>query len=102
MARMGPTPVSTGARRDQGLTPGHAGNFKGSRPFRRPHQLITARGTLERGSPTMTDALHRLARATLLAPFPGAKPPDWLLDELENGLGGVTLFALNGNVPDVA
>ncbi|GAA3237493.1 glycoside hydrolase family 3 protein [Actinocorallia longicatena] len=49
----------------------------------------------------MTDALHRLARATLLAPFEGATPPGWLLEELKNGLGGVTLFALNGNVPDV-
>ncbi|WP_460369940.1 glycoside hydrolase family 3 protein, partial [Actinocorallia lasiicapitis] len=47
----------------------------------------------------MSDALHRLARATLLAAFPGATAPDWLLDELEKGLGGVTLFALNGNVP---
>jgi beta-N-acetylhexosaminidase len=47
------------------------------------------------------DSLTRLARATLLAPFPGAAPPRWLLDELELGLGGVTLFALNGNVPDL-
>ncbi|MGI8336623.1 glycoside hydrolase family 3 protein [Actinomadura scrupuli] len=46
------------------------------------------------------DSLSRLARSVLLAPFPGADPPGWLLGELERGLGGVTLFALNGNVPD--
>ncbi len=45
------------------------------------------------------DSIARLARATLLAPFPGADPPRWLLDELDAGLGGVTLFAINGNVP---
>ena len=45
------------------------------------------------------DPITRLARATLLAPFPGATAPRWLLDELEQGLSGVTLFALNGNVP---
>lgn len=47
-----------------------------------------------------SDSLARLARATLLAPFPGPTAPGWLLDELERGLGGVTLFAINGNVPD--
>jgi beta-N-acetylhexosaminidase len=41
-----------------------------------------------------------LARAALVVPFPGSTPPRWLLDELERGLGGVTIFALNGNVPD--
>ena len=41
----------------------------------------------------------RLARGTLLPSFTGAAPPRWLLDELERGLAGVTLFALNGNVP---
>jgi beta-N-acetylhexosaminidase len=41
----------------------------------------------------------RLARAALLVPFPGPTPPRWLLDQLELGLGGVTLFAINGNVP---
>ena len=45
------------------------------------------------------DSITRLARATLLASFPGAEPPRWLLDELAQGLGGVTLFAINGNVP---
>src|ERR1051325_4231361 len=46
------------------------------------------------------DSIARLARTTLLAPFPGADAPRWLLDELAQGLGGVTLFAINGNVPD--
>jgi len=44
--------------------------------------------------------LERLARATLLPGFEGATAPDWLLSELDAGLGGVTLFAINGNVPD--
>ncbi|MCW2899892.1 MAG: Beta-N-acetylhexosaminidase [Streptosporangiaceae bacterium] len=44
--------------------------------------------------------LDRLARAALLVPFPGSTAPRWLLRLLEDGLGGVTLFALNGNVPD--
>ncbi|NDU72617.1 glycoside hydrolase family 3 protein [Actinomadura sp. DSM 109109] len=46
-----------------------------------------------------TAEIARLARGTLLPSFPGATPPRWLLDELEAGLGGVTLFALTGNVP---
>ncbi|TDC80894.1 glycoside hydrolase family 3 protein [Actinomadura sp. 7K507] len=41
----------------------------------------------------------RLARGTLLPSFPGPAAPRWLLDELEAGLAGVTLFALTGNVP---
>ena len=44
--------------------------------------------------------LERLARATLLPGFEGATAPDWLMSELDAGLGGVTLFAINGNVPD--
>jgi beta-N-acetylhexosaminidase len=40
-----------------------------------------------------------LARAALVVPFPGSTPPRWLLNELEHGLGGVTLFSINGNVP---
>ncbi|GAA2091073.1 glycoside hydrolase family 3 protein [Actinomadura alba] len=43
--------------------------------------------------------LGRLARAALLVPFPGPTAPRWVLDHLERGLGGVTLFAINGNVP---
>ncbi|WP_242901611.1 glycoside hydrolase family 3 protein [Actinomadura terrae] len=46
-----------------------------------------------------TDDLARLARGTLLPSFPGPTAPRWVLDELEAGLGGVTLFALTGNVP---
>ncbi|KAB2345654.1 glycoside hydrolase family 3 protein [Actinomadura rudentiformis] len=44
-------------------------------------------------------SIERLARGTLLPSFPGASAPRWLQDELERGLGGVTLFALIGNVP---
>ncbi|WP_433326338.1 glycoside hydrolase family 3 protein [Spirillospora sp. CA-294931] len=43
--------------------------------------------------------IARLARGTLLPAFAGAVPPRWLLREVERGLGGVTLFAINGNVP---
>ncbi|MFI6516285.1 glycoside hydrolase family 3 protein [Spirillospora sp. NPDC050679] len=46
------------------------------------------------------DEIARLARGTLLPAFAGHDAPRWLLDELELGLGGVTLFAINGNVPD--
>nr|WP_262401866.1 hypothetical protein [Actinomadura sp. CNU-125] len=46
-----------------------------------------------------TGEITRLARAALSPSFPGATAPGWLLDELERGLGGVTLFALTGNVP---
>jgi beta-glucosidase-like glycosyl hydrolase len=44
----------------------------------------------------------RLARATLLPPFAGPTPPRWLREELDRGLAGVTLFAINGNVPGAA
>src|SRR5439155_23057079 len=53
-----------------------------------------------RGGEGMSDpSLERLANATLLAPFPGATPPRWVLEGLERGMSGVTLFAINGNVP---
>ncbi|HEY3682254.1 MAG TPA: glycoside hydrolase family 3 N-terminal domain-containing protein [Streptosporangiaceae bacterium] len=39
--------------------------------------------------------LRRLANATLLIPFPSRVAPRWVLDELENGLGGVVLFYFN-------
>ncbi|MGH3239870.1 MAG: glycoside hydrolase family 3 protein [Spirillospora sp.] len=42
--------------------------------------------------------IARLARGTLLPSFPGPTAPRWLLDELDAGLAGVTLFALTGNV----
>ncbi|MFC5180970.1 glycoside hydrolase family 3 protein [Actinomadura harenae] len=48
------------------------------------------------------DEVGRLARSALLPSFDGATAPGWVLDELERGLGGVTLFALNGNVPGTA
>ncbi|PRX04149.1 UNVERIFIED_ORG: beta-N-acetylhexosaminidase [Actinomadura viridilutea] len=48
----------------------------------------------------MSDSeIERLARGTLLSAFPGALPPRWLMEEVEKGLGGVTVFAINGNVP---
>ncbi|MBW8483605.1 glycoside hydrolase family 3 protein [Actinomadura parmotrematis] len=50
----------------------------------------------------MTGEISRLARGTLLPGFAGATAPRWLLAEVERGLGGVTLFAINGNVPDAA
>ncbi|GAA1016920.1 sugar hydrolase [Acrocarpospora pleiomorpha] len=39
--------------------------------------------------------LRRLAAASLLASFPGTTAPDWVLRDLEDGLGGVTLFGFN-------
>ncbi len=44
-------------------------------------------------------SLERLANATLLLPFPGDTPPRWVLEGIERGVSGVTLFAINGNVP---
>ncbi|MFI6509970.1 glycoside hydrolase family 3 protein [Streptosporangium sp. NPDC050855] len=49
-------------------------------------ELIADRG--DRG-------LRRLASGTLLAAFQGTEAPEWVLRELENGLGGVTLFGFN-------
>ncbi|MBN6053278.1 glycoside hydrolase family 3 protein [Nonomuraea sp. RK-328] len=43
--------------------------------------------------------LRRLAAGTLLAAFEGATAPGWVLRELENGLGGVTLFGFNVTEP---
>jgi len=40
-------------------------------------------------------ALRRLALGTLLAAFPGASPPGWALDLLDQGLAGHTLFGTN-------
>ncbi|MFF5206220.1 glycoside hydrolase family 3 protein [Streptosporangium sp. NPDC000396] len=39
--------------------------------------------------------LRRLAAGTLLAAFQGTTVPEWVLRDLENGLGGVTLFGFN-------
>ncbi|NUW36940.1 glycoside hydrolase family 3 protein [Nonomuraea sp. SMC257] len=44
--------------------------------------------------------LRRLAAGTLLAAFEGTTAPGWVLRELENGLGGVTLFGFNVAEPD--
>jgi beta-glucosidase-like glycosyl hydrolase len=47
-------------------------------------------------------SLERLINATLLVPFPGGSAPNWVREGLERGVSGVTLFAINGNVPGVA
>ncbi|GAA0400116.1 sugar hydrolase [Acrocarpospora corrugata] len=39
--------------------------------------------------------LRRLAAASLLVSFPGHVAPDWVLQDLADGLGGVTLFGFN-------
>ncbi|GGO66009.1 glycoside hydrolase family 3 protein [Nonomuraea cavernae] len=44
--------------------------------------------------------LRRLAAGTLLVAFQGTTAPGWVLRELENGLGGVTLFGFNVAGPD--
>jgi beta-N-acetylhexosaminidase len=44
---------------------------------------------------TRDTALERLADAILIPPFPGPTAPRWLLDALQRGLAGVTLFASN-------
>ncbi|HEX9359878.1 MAG TPA: glycoside hydrolase family 3 N-terminal domain-containing protein [Streptosporangiaceae bacterium] len=40
-------------------------------------------------------ALDRMADAILIPPFPGEKPPRWVLAALERGLAGVTIFGPN-------
>ncbi len=45
--------------------------------------------------PTADPALARLADAILVPPFPGHDAPDWILDALDQGLAGVTLFGPN-------
>jgi beta-glucosidase-like glycosyl hydrolase len=44
-------------------------------------------------------SLERLVNSALLVPFQGATPPRWVREGLERGVSGVTLFAINGNVP---
>ncbi|MER6944807.1 glycoside hydrolase family 3 protein [Nonomuraea sp. NPDC000554] len=44
--------------------------------------------------------LRRLAAGTLLVAFQGTEAPAWVLRELEQGLGGVTLFGFNVADPD--
>jgi beta-N-acetylhexosaminidase len=43
----------------------------------------------------MSDELSRAAAACLFPGFEGVAAPDWLLSWVENGLGGVVLFARN-------
>jgi beta-N-acetylhexosaminidase len=45
-------------------------------------------------------ALARLADAILIPPFPGVVAPAWILEALERGLAGVTLFGPNIATPD--
>src|SRR5215467_10144032 len=45
-------------------------------------------------------SLTRLADAVLVPPFPGRSAPRWLLEALENGLAGVTLFGPNVAGPE--
>jgi beta-N-acetylhexosaminidase len=45
-------------------------------------------------------SLTRLADAVLVPPFPGPSAPRWLLQALENGLAGVTLFGPNVSGPE--
>jgi beta-N-acetylhexosaminidase len=44
--------------------------------------------------------LARLADAILIPPFPGFAAPRWVLDAIERGLAGVTLFGQNISAPD--
>ena len=53
--------------------------------------------TLETGT---DPALARLADAILIPPFPGVSAPAWILQALERGLAGVTLFGPNIAAPD--
>jgi beta-N-acetylhexosaminidase len=41
------------------------------------------------------ESLLRLADAVLIPPFPGLTAPRWILDALERGLGGVTIYGQN-------
>jgi beta-N-acetylhexosaminidase len=44
--------------------------------------------------------LGQLVAAILVPPFPGTRPPAWLLRELARGLAGVTLFGSNVDRPE--
>ena len=44
-------------------------------------------------------SVERLAAGCLLPSFPGHEAPDWVLRQLEGGLGGITLFAYNVDSP---
>jgi beta-N-acetylhexosaminidase len=47
----------------------------------------------------MSDSLERLANGCILAGFSGTATPPWLEGELDDGLGGVVLFARNVTGP---
>ncbi len=51
--------------------------------------------------PGIDPGLAALADAILIPPFPGTTPPPWILQALERGLAGVTLFGPNvvGDTP---
>ena len=44
-------------------------------------------------------SVERLALGCLLPSFPGREAPDWVLRRLDEGLGGITLFAYNVGDP---
>jgi len=48
----------------------------------------------------MSGSLERLASGCILAGFAGTKTPPWLERELDDGLGGVVLFARNVEEPE--
>jgi beta-N-acetylhexosaminidase len=52
--------------------------------------------TIQQGDGSLT----RLADAILVPPFPGLSAPRWLLEALEHGLAGVTLFGPNVSGPE--
>ena len=43
----------------------------------------------------MSTGLERVAAACLFPGFEGLEPPDWIRRRLQEGLGGVVLFARN-------
>jgi beta-N-acetylhexosaminidase len=48
----------------------------------------------------MSGELERLAAACLLPSFPGEEAPDWVLRRIDEGLGGICLFAYNVRDPE--
>jgi beta-N-acetylhexosaminidase len=47
----------------------------------------------------MSDELNRLAAACIVASFPGLEAPEWVLREIDGGLGGICLFGYNVSEP---
>jgi beta-N-acetylhexosaminidase len=43
----------------------------------------------------MSEELKRLAAACCFASFPGLEAPEWVLEEIDGGLGGICLFGYN-------